>query len=74
MADGYFSEDLDSRLRSAAPVVCRLCVHLLVKRSVITDLVIVMCERPTEASNSEVLSYLLTQQAKAGSCGLFDGF
>jgi hypothetical protein len=46
---------------------------LLVKRSIITNEVIVVCQKPAEGAGSEVLSYLLLRQAQDG-CGLFCGF
>ena len=73
MADGYISDDLESRLRTRAPVACRLCKQLLVRRSIVTDQIVIQCQQP-KGEVSEVLSYLMLREANRGSCGMFDGF
>lgn len=72
-ADFYLSEDLDSNLRSRAPVTCRLCDHLLIKRSCITDRVEMSCERP-KGKDADVLGYILLRMATRGRCDLFKPF
>ncbi|MDK9702467.1 MAG: hypothetical protein OEL20_04955 [Sulfuritalea sp.] len=74
MADGYLADDDSTRLRGRAPVVCRLCRHLHVKRSLVVDKIIVACGRPYEEPNADILGYLLLRLANNGRCGLFDGF
>ncbi len=74
LSDGvYISDDQDARLRSRAPEACRLCKHLLTRKSIVLEQIIVQCQLP-RGQDAEVLSYLMMQEAKRGSCGLFDGF
>ncbi len=69
MREGYISDDAESRAGSQAPEACRCCRMLLVKKSVITDQVIMRCNQPT-GPDSEILSYILLRLAASGHCDL----
>lgn len=71
MSDGYLSDDMESRLIATAPIPCRICFHLYVKISIITDKPIVQCGLPEDAPNADILAKLLYRLAKSGECDFF---
>ncbi len=71
----YLSDDAESRMRALAPVQCRLCSHLIARRSLITERPEVRCGKPEgDDTNAEILGVLLMNLAMRDQCNFCSPF
>jgi hypothetical protein len=70
MDGGYFSDDLEMRLRTLAPVCCRICQRFIGRRSIVTGKPVIECGRLSgETETAEVLNNMLFNMARRhGEC------
>lgn len=67
---GYLSDDQEMRLRTLAPVCCRICTRLIARKSILSGKPVVLCGRITEETETaDVLNNLLLNTARRyGEC------
>jgi hypothetical protein len=70
MDGGYYSDDLEMRLRTLAPVCCRICQRFVGRRSFLTGKPVIQCGRLSgETETAEVLNNMLLNLARRhGEC------